>query len=52
MDAREAPDARHVPFRLGDNCDACRIELRAQAIQIVDAQALEGPSGCSGVGRR
>lgn len=39
MDAREAPDAWHIPFRVGGHLDPRRAELRAHAVEIVHAQA-------------
>src|SRR5579875_2296515 len=38
MDARETPDARHVPFGFGDHLDACAAKLGADAVKVVDAK--------------
>ena len=55
MDAREAPDSRHIPFRVGGHRDPRRAERRAQAVEIVHAQ-VEHPLAIRGeiirVGRK
>ena len=38
MNACEAPDARHIPFRVGGHSDPRRAERRAQGVEIFDAQ--------------